>query len=436
MKTISFLVVAASLWAQDETDAIRPFYNQFGPGARAMAVGGAYVAVAEDFTATYWNPAGLAQIQKSEVYGSLAVSSLNNRIRYQGTLTDNSRGFTNLNAFGLVFPVPTDRGSLVFALGYNRVNHFDIYNRVEGSPTVFGQNFQQSEETQIDGGLQQWSFAGALDVSANTSIGVSLNILTGRQRAAVDYFEDDTENDILLDIRQRQAAFEINPSYTGVNVKIGSLFRPIPNGRLALTVTTPTYLNVEENSSFYEYILDDALNEEEFYDPYFLKYHITSPWRFELGGSYKFKQATLMGSVEYVDWSETRFRSKITDNGRDIDAEVNSRLITQYRATMDTRLGAEVMIPQVGCKVMAGYAYQYSPYRNGVEVVNSNRQYVSGGVSFLVDKQVKIDAAFQHGWWKQSTTDNLLGTDENGVYFATDEKLHSNRFLVGISYRF
>jgi long-subunit fatty acid transport protein len=95
-----------------------------------------------------------------------------------------------------------------------------------------------------------------------------------------------------------------------------------------------------------------------------------------------------------------------------------------------------MIVPQLGCKLMAGYAYKFSPYRNGVEAVNSNRQYLSGGISFLVDKQVKIDAAYQHGWWKQSTTDDLLGTDENGVYFATREKLQSNRLLVSLSYRF
>lgn len=38
-----------------------------GVGARAMGMGGAYVAVADDSTATYWNPAGLPGIKNIEV---------------------------------------------------------------------------------------------------------------------------------------------------------------------------------------------------------------------------------------------------------------------------------------------------------------------------------------------------------------------------------
>ena len=56
---ISFFWLS-TLFAQDEGDAIQPFLQEIGPGARAMALGGAYVALAEDYTAAYWNPAGLA----------------------------------------------------------------------------------------------------------------------------------------------------------------------------------------------------------------------------------------------------------------------------------------------------------------------------------------------------------------------------------------
>ena len=40
-----------------------------GVGARALAMGGAYVAVTEDVTAIYWNPAGLASMQSFQIHG-------------------------------------------------------------------------------------------------------------------------------------------------------------------------------------------------------------------------------------------------------------------------------------------------------------------------------------------------------------------------------
>ncbi len=39
-----------------------------GIGARALAMGGAFVAVADDASATYWNPAGLIRLQQRELH--------------------------------------------------------------------------------------------------------------------------------------------------------------------------------------------------------------------------------------------------------------------------------------------------------------------------------------------------------------------------------
>jgi len=39
-------------------------FLRYGVGARAMAMGGAYASLADDATAVYWNPAGLAQISR------------------------------------------------------------------------------------------------------------------------------------------------------------------------------------------------------------------------------------------------------------------------------------------------------------------------------------------------------------------------------------
>src|SRR5438445_11477059 len=42
-------------------------FLKMGAGARAAAMGDAFSAVADDVTATYWNPAGLAQIKTPEM---------------------------------------------------------------------------------------------------------------------------------------------------------------------------------------------------------------------------------------------------------------------------------------------------------------------------------------------------------------------------------
>ncbi len=48
---------------------VRKFAGEFlsiGVGGRALGLGGAFVALANDVTAGYWNPAGLAQVNYPE----------------------------------------------------------------------------------------------------------------------------------------------------------------------------------------------------------------------------------------------------------------------------------------------------------------------------------------------------------------------------------
>jgi tetratricopeptide (TPR) repeat protein len=42
-------------------------FMSYGAGARSLSMGGAFVSVADDASATYWNPAGLSQITRKEV---------------------------------------------------------------------------------------------------------------------------------------------------------------------------------------------------------------------------------------------------------------------------------------------------------------------------------------------------------------------------------
>lgn len=60
----SILVVSLPSQAADEGTHVAEFLSH-GVGARALGMGSAFVATANDATATYWNPAGLAKIKKN-----------------------------------------------------------------------------------------------------------------------------------------------------------------------------------------------------------------------------------------------------------------------------------------------------------------------------------------------------------------------------------
>ena len=128
MKKVIFLFVITicfNLNAQFAEDAAALLDNQYGFGAKSIAMGSAFTAVSDDYSAIYWNPAGLAQIKKMEFYAGLSHLSYDSDATYLGNQTNSSANFTKLSSIGLVFPVPTYQGSLVFALGYQRVKDFD-----------------------------------------------------------------------------------------------------------------------------------------------------------------------------------------------------------------------------------------------------------------------------------------------------------------------
>jgi hypothetical protein len=63
------LVLAGTCWSAEIFEKVGTVGAQFlkiGVGARGVAMGEAFVAVADDATGTYWNPAGIAAVQGSQ----------------------------------------------------------------------------------------------------------------------------------------------------------------------------------------------------------------------------------------------------------------------------------------------------------------------------------------------------------------------------------
>ncbi|MBI2787284.1 MAG: PorV/PorQ family protein [Elusimicrobia bacterium] len=64
------LSAAAVLLAVAARGAETASYLDIGVGARGLGMGGAYTALADDANSVYWNPAGLARLEKREVTAS------------------------------------------------------------------------------------------------------------------------------------------------------------------------------------------------------------------------------------------------------------------------------------------------------------------------------------------------------------------------------
>jgi long-subunit fatty acid transport protein len=79
-------------------------------------MGGAYLSIAEDYSAVFWNPAGLIQIRRKEFWTGLSHHNLETDVTLNQDMTPNSRNATKFNSLGMVYPVATKHGKLAFAV--------------------------------------------------------------------------------------------------------------------------------------------------------------------------------------------------------------------------------------------------------------------------------------------------------------------------------
>ncbi len=88
-------------------------YQDLILGQRALGMGGAFTAIADDPTASYYNPAGLSQLRQLQLEVSLPIYGLEYRIRHKGLKLVNSDATTNLQHLSLTsIPASVGIGTL------------------------------------------------------------------------------------------------------------------------------------------------------------------------------------------------------------------------------------------------------------------------------------------------------------------------------------
>jgi hypothetical protein len=87
-------VFNSSLKAESESSGHAAAYLQMGIGARALGMGGAFAAVSDDSTATFWNPAGLTQLKKSEFSAMTSRINLDRSYNYVNFAKPMNNGWT------------------------------------------------------------------------------------------------------------------------------------------------------------------------------------------------------------------------------------------------------------------------------------------------------------------------------------------------------
>jgi long-subunit fatty acid transport protein len=382
---------------------------EIGAGGRALAMGGAYRAIAEDLSALYWNPAGLATVRRVELSLGISQALIQDDATIGENTVSNQLSRTRLNELGLVFPFPTYRGSLVFALGYHQVHHFDSFGTFQEVTQAY--TFQADElET---GRLGTWSLGMAIDISPMVSLGLGLNLWTGYD----DYSYDDLTSWDALNWNNFNQSIDLDVS--GFNAITGVLFRPSPWLSIAATLESPLKLSVNESyAETFEESVAGVYTSDSFSGSY--EYKISRPFRGALGSSATVGPVRFSADAVFNDWTQITFSGEPPFIDLDND-EANREVARLLRPTIDLHAGAEFWVPMSPVRLQAGYAWLPSPFKS--DEILTDKHLFSGGVSTLLDQSLLAQATITWSGWERT-----LG--------GWGEELQFTHLLLTVAYRF
>lgn len=198
--------------------------NPVGSGARAVGMGGAFIAIADDATAASWNPAGLTQLMKPEI--SFAYSYFRRRDDFSSSEHPETSGVqksssTELNFLSVAYPFELFERNMIVSLNYQLLYEFERDIRTKITSPFLNQKikFRQS------GKLRALSPAYAIEVTPGFSLGFTFNIWTDKLFWSNGWKSDTnieatafTINKTIIKDKDRYSGF------SGFNMNIGFLW--------------------------------------------------------------------------------------------------------------------------------------------------------------------------------------------------------------------
>ena len=457
MKALKICLIAlgffsTGLLAQTPQEAVFFMYDEDGVGIRAQSMGNAYVGLANDYSAIYWNPAGLTQLKMSEISGSLYHLKFNNQATFSGTTIPDARNFTKLQSLGLAYKFPTTQGSFVLALGYNRFKNYDEYLYFSGFSAdsidlgfdleddngdinyyPFDRNVQRTEEINQDGNLSAWSVGGGLQVSPRLALGVTFDFFSGKNQYMMDFYQDDINyhyGQYPADYDSYELHDKIISNFSGWGIKAGAMLLLTDDLRAGITVDFPRSMIVSESYSSNDVLyFDDGYSSEADLADGEWEYVIKYPFKFSGGASLDLGPFTFAGSFEYRDWTQVEFDIP-EDQGLNDDyqslLDENKLFAQSFRATFGYSAGGEFRLPGTGISLRAGYRIQPSPIIYSGDLLD--REYISAGLGYNLDTNTVFNFGYTLGTWNRYSTDSFTPS-------GTSEKIKSERFLAGLTFR-
>ena len=206
-----------------------------------------------------------------------------------------------------------------------------------------------------------------------------------------DYDYVEASYDLLDDYFQRSEG-------SGIDFKIGAIYKPSLDWNIGATITSPTWLTIDDYTSSYigvDYFDDENTStafssKEVLTDPTEDSYNTITPWKFSFGLTKFFSRGLLTADVEYVDYSSIKVRT-IGGVNPSLENSWDQEAKAAYQGAFNFRIGGEVLLTNA-LSGRAGFNYYGNPYKNA-----DNKQ-LSGslGLGVKLTKAMYMDLAVVH----------------------------------------
>lgn len=468
--------LSAALQAQNEVDALRYSRLGFFGTARYMGTAGAFGALGADFSTLSVNPAGLGLYQSSEFVLTPSLLSSSTNSAYQGNSREDVRYSFNIPNVGYVFSEKTGSETwkyFQFGFGLNKQASFngrsfaeginphnsildafaaEAFNRYPNDLNSFGAGLawdtyllvdtvtmggklnyttavpgggvNQSKSTVTRGGINEMVFSFAGNYTDKLFFGATLGVPFLSYDEESTYSETDAQ-DTIFDFSAMTMWDELHTSGTGVNLKLGMIYRPVEWVRIGAAVHTPTFYALHDRySREMESWFDNGDNYNEGPRTGEYDYRLETPTR--VIGSLAFvisKYGLISADYEFVDYSSARLRSIDTDYNF---FDENDAITEKYTSASNIRVGGELRLSPL--LLRAGYAMYGSPYAQNIN--DGSSKSVTFGIG-IREKGFYWDLAYV-----RTTMDEDYYLYDPALVNAVEQTRIGNNVVMSLGFRF
>ena len=450
LKLALYFSIFSLLRAQTASEAIHTIQNEIGFGARALSMGGSYTALADDPSAMYWNPAGLASIKSGSIYTESFNMFYNKETSFLDKSFSNPLRVDRLNGIGATIPIPTVRGSLVIAIGLNRLLHYDAINSFSGFSVQdnslefpittdgnkkyyqFSKNVNRDEKISSTGSLTMGTLAFGLAVSPETSVGLSFSRISGGEVYKFKFTQIDAQNNYSqfpADFNQYELFQSLETKISAIQIRGGikSIIYPFMVG---LSFSLPYTLKIKENHGTEELLFFDNTDSSYAAEFGYYDYKIDAPMVLNVGTALVVDNLALSISGRLQNWSAVQFDLSPTLDSADYSMllDENNYLQFDYRSTFQIRAGVEYLLQfnkKFGISLRSGFAFIPSPTKYG----KGDRSLASYGIGIPLYRNFLLDAAFVRGQMEKKSSDIYTPS-------GTVESINTGNIFINLSYLF